>query len=302
MFWLIGFVLLTLVGASGTVINVNRSRLERRFAQEFAALVAVPPTGKARVASGDLPPPVARYRRLAVGNRAPVGSLRLSHGGTFRMSPEGQPRPIRGTQVFTADPPGFCWLGTIRIAPGVWVHARDMLLRAEGSMLVLIDDTVTLADVRGPELDQGAALRLLAEMAWYPTALFDARSVSWTSIDADHALATLHIGAIAVSGIFEFGPDGLPLSIVAQRYMENAGLRAWRGSYRDWRSVSGMRVPFEADVEWQLDSGPYTYAHWTVDSLEYDGDRSGADLALGEEKTPYAASAAGGTVPLRTVD
>jgi hypothetical protein len=243
MLWLISFFLLTLVGASGTVINVNRLRLERRFAEEAAALVAVPPSGMARVASGGLPPPVARYRELAVGNRAPVGSLRLSHGGTFRMSPGATPKPIRGTQVFSADPPGFWWLGTIRMAPGVWVHARDMLLRAEGSMFVLIDDTVRLADARRPELDQGAALRLLAEMAWYPTALFDARSVTWAAIDADHALATLRIGALAVSGTFEFGPDGLPVSMLAQRHMDKAGLQAWRGTYRTGDPFRGCASP-----------------------------------------------------------
>jgi hypothetical protein len=58
-----------------------------------------------------------------------------------------------------------------------------MLLRAEGSMFVLLDDTVTLVDARGPELDQGAALRLLAEMSWYPTALFDPRALTWAAIE-----------------------------------------------------------------------------------------------------------------------
>jgi hypothetical protein len=268
--WLICFLLLTLVGASGTLINLNRLRLDRRFALEMRDLLAVPPTGVARGASVDLPPPVARYRELAVGDRAPVGSLRLRHGGTFRISPGARPRPIQGIQVFGADPPRFSWLGTIRMAPGLWVHARDMLLHAKGSMLVLLDDTVRLADARGPELDQGAALRLLAEMAWYPTALFDTRSVTWAAIDANHALATLKVGTLAVSGTFVFGPDGLPLEMVAQRHMDKAGLRPWSGAYRDWRTVSGMLVPFEADVTWQLDSGPYTYAHWTVDSLEYE--------------------------------
>lgn len=134
MLWLIGFILLTLTGACGTWINVNRWRLERRFEREMAAVVAVAPTGIAPRASVGLPPPVARYRELAVGNRAPVASLRSSHGGTFRLSAGASPKPIRGIQVFSADPPGFCWLGTIDVAPGVWVHARDMLLRAEGSM------------------------------------------------------------------------------------------------------------------------------------------------------------------------
>jgi hypothetical protein len=122
----------------------------------------------------------------------------------------------------------------------------------------------------GPELDQGAALRLLAEMVWFPTALFDARRVTWTAIDAEHALATLRLGQLTVSATFEFGLDGLPTGMLAQRFMDKGGLRSWRGDYRDWRTVSGLRVPFEADVTWQLEAGPYTYAHWTVDSIEYD--------------------------------
>jgi hypothetical protein len=271
MLWLLFFALLTLAGTLGTIVNVNRLRFERAFAQEVRALVAAPPSGVAVTDHRDaLPPPVARYRQLAVGDRSPVHTLRLSHGGTFRLSPTAKPSPIRGTQAFSADPPGFLWLGTIRMAPGVWIHARDRLRQEKGSMLVLLDDTVRLANASGPELDQGAALRLLAEMVWFPTALFDARHVTWTGIDAAHALATLRLGPLTVSATFEFGLDGLPVGMLAQRFMDKGGLHAWRGDYRDWRTVSGLRVPFEADVTWQLDAGPYTYAHWTVDSLEYD--------------------------------
>ena len=103
------------------------------------------------------------------------------------MSRSGKALPIQGTQLFTADPPGFVWTGRIRMFPGVWIDARDMTVAGEGSMRVLLDDTVSLADVRGPELEQGSALRLLAEMPWYPTSLFDARTVTWSAIDGDHA-------------------------------------------------------------------------------------------------------------------
>jgi uncharacterized protein DUF6544 len=270
MAWLVGFVALAFVGVLGTVVNVNRLRMDRRFTQEVRALVAAPPNRAPLGASVELPAPVARYRELAVGDRKPVHTLRLRHGGTFRMSPTAEPRAIRGTQTFTVDPPGFSWLGTISLGPGVWVHARDMLVQNRGNMLVMLDDTVRLVDARGPELDQGSALRLLAEMVWYPTAFFDARSVSWTAIDAAHALATLRVGSLEVSAAFEFGPSGLPLKVTARRFMDQRGLQTWAGSYGDWRTVEGMRVPFEADVTWELDSGPYTYAHWTVETLEYD--------------------------------
>ena len=41
------------------------------------------------------------------------------------------------------------------------------------------------------------------------------------------------------------------------------------GVYRDWRGISGMQVPFEAEVAWQLEAGPFTYAHWLVDAMDY---------------------------------
>ena len=137
-------------------------------------------------------------------------------------------------------------------------------------MRVLIDDTVSVVDARGPEIDQGSALPLLAEMPWYPTSLFDTRTVTWSAIDATHARATLRFGDRDVSGIFEFGADGLAVRMSAERFMDKGGLRPWSGVYRDYRVVDGMRVPFEAEVSWQLETDPYTYAHWLLDSMVFD--------------------------------
>jgi hypothetical protein len=182
-------------------------------------------------------------------------------------------------QLFTADPPGFVWHGSVTLGPGLWVDARDMLASGTGSMLVMLDDTVMLADAHGPQLDQGSALRLLAELVWYPTALFDRRSVTWAEVDASHARATLHLDGIQVTGLFEFGSDGLPVGMTADRFDDKGVLRQWAGTYRDWRSVAGMRVPFEATVSWLLDP-VYEYVHWHVDAMEYDapGEPSVTDV------------------------
>jgi hypothetical protein len=274
MAWLVFFVTVALAAVLGIVVNLNRIGFERRLAGEMRGLLAVPPSAVPRHDVADpvahLPPPVARYRQLAVAERAPVRTLRLHHRGTFRISLTAKALPIQGTQLFTADPPGFVWTGRIRMFPGLWIDARDMTVAGEGSMRVLLDDTVTLADARGPDLDQGSPLRLLAEMPWYPTALFDARTVTWYAIDGDHACATLRLGKLQVSGIFEFGSDGLPVRMTAKRFKDKGELLPRSGIYRDWRTVSGMRVPFEADVSWQLETGPFTYAHWLVDSMDYD--------------------------------
>lgn len=267
--WLV-FGVATVAVAVVLLVVRNRSRFERRLGDEMRALFAASPRVDAFAAIDVLPPPVARYHDVAVGDRAPVRTLRLRHGGTFCMSANGKSLPIRGRQVFTADPPGFVWAGRIRMAPGLWVDARDMCIEGRGTMRVLVDDTLKLADASGPELDQGAALRLLAEMPWFPTALFDARTVSWAAIDDHSARATLRIDGLEVSGVFEFGADGLPLRMTAERFTDKGELRPWGGTYRSFRTVSGMCVPFEAEVTWQLDTGPLTYARWVIESMVFD--------------------------------
>lgn len=276
MVWLAAYSVVLVGAVLGIVVNVNRLRFDRRVAQEMRALMALsalPASGGSPAEAVELPPPVARYREIALAGHAPVRTLRLRHGGTFRLRPGAEPLPIRGTQLFTADPPGFVWTGRVRIAPGIWIDARDMAVAGRGSMRVLLDDTVRLADARGPQIDQGSALRLLAEMVWYPTSLFDPRTVAWAAIDANHARATLRSAGGDVSGVFEFGLDGLPVQMTAERFTDKGELRAWGGVYRDWRTVSGLRVPFEAEVSWQLETGPYSYAHWKVDAIEYDEAR-----------------------------
>ncbi len=271
MSWLLTFGVLGVViaAAASIVVHANRRRFAARVASEMRALLGIAPSGAARPADRELPPVVERYRQLAVAGHPPVRTVWLRHGGTFQLSPTSRPRPIRGVQLFTADPPGFVWQGRVKLAPGMWIDARDMLASGAGSMRVLLDDTLSLADARGPKLDQGSALRLLAEMVWYPTALFDPRTVTWTAVDTSHARATLQVGDLSVDGTFEFGADGLPIGMTAERFGDKGVLRPWGGVYRDWRTVAGMRVPFEAVVSWQLDP-VYTYAHWYVDSIEYD--------------------------------
>jgi len=270
MMWLIGSIAMLLVGLTIVVVNVKRLRFERRVTREMQALVDIPPADEPVPEVAELPVAVARYRELAVGAHPLVRTTHMRHGGTFRTSPKARTLQIRGVQLFTADPPGFVWSGRVHVAPGVWIDARDMAVAGEGSMRVLLDDIVPFIDARGPELDQGAALRLLAEMVWFPTALFDTRFVTWSPIDADHARATLRFGDRDVAGVFEFGSDGLPRAMTAERHAGTGELRPWGGVYRDWRTVSGLRVPFECEVTWQLESGPYTYAHWLVESITYD--------------------------------
>jgi hypothetical protein len=276
MWWVAWWVLVTVIGALGTVASVNSVRFGRRVAQEareLAASSADPPRMTASLVS-TLPPPVQRYIARAIGepSRA-IRQARLRHGGVFRPSLNGSWLPIRGEQYFNASPPGFIWWGRVRVAPGLWIDARDRSAEGIGNMLVRMESTVTIGDSRGPELDQGALLRLLGEMAWVPTAFLDNRYVTWSPVDDRRAKASLHVNGRTVSAEFAFGPDDLPLSFSADRYRDTGGgtsvLTPFVGRTADFRKVDGVLVPYRVVAAWTVEGETIEYATFDVEEIAF---------------------------------
>jgi hypothetical protein len=277
MLWLAVWTAVLIVGAFGLVACVNRLRFARRVASEAKEMLAQ--SGQPRLIDRNrlatLPAPVRRYLEKALGSRERTArSVRLHHGGTFRTTLDGKWLPIRGEQYFSADPPGFIWWGRIAMMPGLWVEARDRSVGGTGNMLVRAESTFTLADARGPELDQGALLRLLGEMVWFPASFLDERYVTWSAVDDRHATATLRVGGREVSGVYEFGDDGLPTAFRAERYRDLGGGRSaltpFTGECADFRDEGGLLVPHGMTALWHVGDEAVPYARFLVERLEYD--------------------------------
>jgi len=131
---------------------------------------------------------------------------------------------------------------------------------------------ITMADASGPEVDQGALLRYLAEMMWFPTAWL-ADYIQWESIDAHSAKATLRHAGLTVSAVLHFNEDGLVAQVTAERYWDENGkfaLRKWSGRVEDYREAGGMRIPMKVDVLWHLDTGDFSYFRAEITEIEYN--------------------------------
>lgn len=243
----------------------------RDVAAEASALFARV-HGPAQMTTDDLPAPVQRWLSLVVSDvAAPVRTVRLRHGGTFRTSLEGAWRPIRGEQYFTADPPAFLWWGRIRMLPAVWVDGLDSSVDGEGRMRVRVFSRFPLVDARGPDLDQGALLRLLGEMFWLPPVLADRQYVTWAPLDDRRATATLRVGGRTAEGTFEFGDDGLLIRFRALRMRDVGGagvLTPFEGDVHDHRRVDGLLVPHRVVGAWIVDGARKEYARFEVERFE----------------------------------
>ncbi len=276
MLWL-ALGIAAVVATLGALAWTNSRRFAHRVARETRAMWAALPEGRpvnrARLAT--LPPPVRAYLFKALGDRQKaVRTVRFRHGGRFRTTLDGPWRPIRGQQYDAADPPGFVWWGRLDAGPGLWVDALDRSVSGKGGMRVSLESTFTLFDRSGPELDQGSLLRLLSDFVLFPTVLLDDRYVTWTAVDEKRAKAVLRVDDKGVSGVFEFGADGLPRAFHADRYYDTgkgkAELRPWSGDYLDYQPVEGLLVPFHFLGYWHVNGQRIAYVDFELETPEID--------------------------------
>jgi len=221
-----------------------------------------------------LPVPVRRYLRFAIApDAAAIRTAHMTHDGSMRLTPDGRWLPVEGEEYFSVATPGFVWAARMRMAPGVWVTARDRLLGNRGSMLVQLFSVVPIANASGQEIDQGSALRWLGEGVWLPYA-YVSDAVRWDAVDDRSARMTLVAGGTQVSALVEFDDDGKLISLRADRYRDVGGGKAvltpWLVRCDRYETFSGFSVPVSIAVRWILPEGEFEAIRFRVKSVDYN--------------------------------
>ncbi|HVW87479.1 MAG TPA: DUF6544 family protein [Bryobacteraceae bacterium] len=256
----------------------GRTVFRRRVARSVRTLLSMtmPPVGPQQLAArwNSLPACVQRYLSFAIGEGAPaIRTVRLEHGGSFRPKPEQRWLPIQGVEYFTAATPEFVWSATVRSGPLMWIDACDRLHQGRGNMLVKLESLFTIADARGPEIDQGASLRWLAEAIWFPYA-FAGETIRWEPVSEESATAYLIQKGAPVAATFAFDAEGRVETICGERCRDTGGgkavLTTWVGRCGEYREFGRFRVPARVEVAWVMDGVEFAYARFDVTAIEYN--------------------------------
>lgn len=267
-----GLIALGLAGVLASWIGSKRFRA--RFEAEKGALLArgrsAPPRRVDASAVAALPAPVRRYveEAGAPGRTVPRVAL-LTQRGELRAAADRPWMPFESEQAYAFDPPGFAWLAEARLAPGVRMLARDAFVDGRGNMLVRLLGAFTVADAKGPELDQGAGLRHWGEILSFPEAALDPR-LRWEPIDDDRARVRVDQDGLRLEAVLEFGADGLPVAFHAERFRDVDGvgvLTPWSGRFTGWKDFGGRRLPSQWESIWHLEGGDFVAVRMEVLSV-----------------------------------
>lgn len=214
----------------------------------------------------DLPEPVQRYFKSVLKHGQPyISSVRLEHNGIFKTDLKKGYINIAGEQHFSVRQPQFIWKGTTTMFTAI-----DSYIANTGSLKVFLLNIFKVAESKGVTSDEGELQRWVAESVWFPTNLLPSEMVKWTAIDANSAKLSFRYKEILFHFTVSFNAFGDIITMQTQRFMTDEKREAWICKMSSYKEVSGLRIPFSAEVLWRLSSGDCSYAKFEIQKIEYN--------------------------------
>lgn len=275
----IGLVVLALTVVAAASLGAADRLFRRRFvegAQEALLLAGKQNGGVVTEADlRELPEPIARWLRWSgVVGRRRISSVRLEHGGRFRVDAKRPWMPIRGEYLITTGKPSFQWYGKLRLAPAVNVVAIDSYLEQRGRMWVKALSAFTLADARSPEIAQSAFGRCIVELTTAPTFFLDRKRVRWERVDAGHARCTVTDEHLSAEADVYVNDDGSLDRIVIMRPYDRGGgrttLERFTAKASRPRSFGGRMLASRVDGTWNLPDGDLHCLAFDIESATFE--------------------------------
>ncbi len=221
----------------------------------------------------DLPAPVQRYMEFTnVVGKPWIENVVLKQVGRFRQGVDRPWMPMTAQQTYTISAPGFVWDARFKIAGLPLLRARDEYKSGKGRMYAKLAGLIPVFDVQGEQLDQGAMLRYLSEMIWFPIAFLGA-NITWQAVNNHSADVKLTDAGKSVTGRMYFEDDGRPTNFTTMRYRESDGdfsLDPWSTPMTGYGAHEGLNLPTQGQAVWNLPSGDLAYIDLEIKEIAYN--------------------------------
>jgi len=223
-----------------------------------------------------LPDPVKRYLvYTGVVGKPVVQTVRLKQVGKIRKDAKQPWMNFEAKEYYSISPPGFVWIAYMKVFGLPLIRVRDYYMEGKGNILVKAVSLFTVANSAGKEMDQGAMMRYLNEMMWFPSA-FLGKNISFESIDANSARVTLKDMGKSVTATIYFDDEGKLTNFIAPRYrdMDNDKfkLENWSTPIRKYGEFEGLKLPLKGAGVWNLKDGDLEYIDVIITDLKYNPD------------------------------
>ena len=202
-----------------------------------------------------------------------VQTVQLKQLGTMRTKPTSHWMPFEASQVFNVENPSYVWQTKVDAMPIISMVGLDKFENGKGEMLIKLAGLMSVVnEVENPKINQGAMLRYLAEICWFPSAALN-DYIHWESVDSNSAKATFMYKNQSVSGLFTFNNKGDFVTFEANRYFggsKTSQLEKWRITAEDYKVFNGIKIPSKCKVTWKLKEGDFNWMNLQIVAIDYN--------------------------------
>src|SRR4030067_3087429 len=248
-----------------------------RINREISGLLSGEKPGAVTVVTQEmlkgLPEPVQRYLASSGVLGKPIPrTIRLKQVGKIRQDEKSAWMKLEAVEYYSTTPPGFIWKAFLPTRRFPMTLGWDAYLNGRGSMLIKMLSLIPMVNATGIYIDQGAMMRYLNEMTWFPAA-FLGENIIWKAIDDTSAEVTLTHQGKSVLATMYFDGEGKPTNFVAKRYRmggKRNDLETWSTPFTGYGEFEGLKLPVRGQGVWNLKQGDLVYVDLEVTELEYD--------------------------------
>lgn len=213
---------------------------------------------------------ITRIRRYALPEPGDGASaVVLRQRGEIRFDPGRRWLPYRAGQFLEPADLRFRWRATVTMAPLIRAKVIDAFAAGRGMLEARVFG-VPVMRARGPAIDKGECMRLLAELPWCPAA-FGQNGLTWLARDERTLQVTYEHSGLIATVWMDVAETGQVTAAWADDRPRQVGKRAvptrWIGRYADYRDFGAVRAPAAFAVDWEPPEGPFTYVRGTVHAL-----------------------------------
>lgn len=271
----------------GTLINVvilivglsayGHIKFQKMLSKETTALLSDLNKSKIIISEKDLKslPEIAKTWLIQSGvvGKKRISNVHLTQTGELRTKPNGKWMPFKAKQYNNCTEPSFIWSTNVKAIPLISIIGRDKLIDGKGEMQIKLASLISLVNEKNNnKINQGAMLRYLAEICWFPSAAIS-KYISWESINETSAKATFRHKDQSVSGVFSFSENGDFVSFTANRYYgggTNATLEKWHIEALSYKEFNGIKIPNKSKVTWKLPEGDFHWLNLEITDIDYN--------------------------------
>ena len=199
----------------------------------------------------DLPEPARRYFLYTIEAGAPISTVtEISMSGEIGLGNKSTPNylPMQARQVL-APPHGLVW--NVEAGRGVMrFSGSDGFVSGTSWVRFWLLNTIPIVRAGGsPDHARAAFGRVIAEAVfWAPAALLPGNAVSWASVGADVARATVRYKEFSQTVDVTVAEDGRPTMVVIPRWSDanpekTYQLQPFGGFLSEFLNFDGYRLP-----------------------------------------------------------